>query len=301
MPQRPRWSPALCRWPRSLRYSAGLHAAAATLAAAVPHAWPWAALLIAGNHLLLGGAGLMPGSGLLGPNLRRLAARAPAVALTFDDGPDPLVTPRVLDLLDRAGARATFFLIGEAARRHPDLVATIALRGHGIGNHTLSHPALFAALGPGGMRREIVGAQRVLGGLLGWSPRLFRAPMGFRSPLLAPLLQQEGLRLVSWTRRALDGREVDPARGAARLLGGLAPGDILLMHDGRPAPARAGQAPAALILPLVLDALRARGLSTVLLPGARPAAAPAAPAEPAQDQPDMHPGQQQVVARIPEV
>jgi peptidoglycan/xylan/chitin deacetylase (PgdA/CDA1 family) len=286
-------------WPEALQVSATVQAAAGALMLAGPLPWPWGVSAIAASHLVIGAAGLLPRSALLGANLRRLDAAAPAVALTFDDGPDPAVTPRILDMLDRAGARATFGVVGEAARRHPALAAAILRRGHGVGNHTMRHPALFAAWGPAAIRAEIAAAQAVLHEVLGWRPLLFRAPMGFRNAFLAPVLASEGLRLVSWTRRALDGWFSDPARGAARLLEGLGPGDILLMHDRRRRVARGavGRESAPLLLGRVLEALAGAGLGTVVLPGGRPEAA----CGPGEHQPDMHPGKQRVVTPVAEL
>ena len=171
-----------------LRASLAVHAAAVLLLLARPRAWRTAAAVMVADHLLLLGAGLAPRSPLLGPNLRRLDAAEAAsghVALTFDDGPDPRVTPRVLDLLDAAGARASFFLIGRRAERHPGLAAEIAQRGHRVENHTWSHPHSFAFHGPRGLGREIDRAQAVLEEITGRRPAWFRPPAGIRSPLLA--------------------------------------------------------------------------------------------------------------------
>ncbi|HUZ63121.1 MAG TPA: polysaccharide deacetylase family protein, partial [Acetobacteraceae bacterium] len=252
--------------PASLRASIGLHAAAAALAVAVPAAWPWALGGVALNQAVLTGAGMWPRSTLLGPNLRRLPPSGRAeIVLSFDDGPDPEVTPRVLDLLDRHGARASFFCIGARARAHPRLVGEIIRRGHSVENHTDRHPHHFAALPPGRLRREIAAAQATLAGLAGTPPHFFRAPMGLRSPLLQPVLAGQGLRLVSWTRRALDGLRGDPAAAGARLRRGLAAGDVLLLHDGGAARAPDGRAVVLAVLPDLLMALAGRGLRSVTL------------------------------------
>jgi peptidoglycan-N-acetylglucosamine deacetylase len=248
-----------------LRASVALHAGAALAALAVPGAGVPALAAIAANQALLVGAGMAPRSRLLGPNLRRLPAATGTVALTFDDGPDPEVTPAVLDRLAEAGARATFFVIGRRARAHPGLVRAIAAAGHAVQNHTDTHPYRFAALPPPALRREVRGASDTIAGLTGIPPRLFRAPMGFRSPLLEPLLRRERLHLVSWTRRALDGVSGDAAAARRRLLAGLAPGDILLMHDGSAARTRHGRPVVLEILPALLDAIGRQGLRTVAL------------------------------------
>ncbi len=145
----------------AVRASCWLHAAAAVGVAAHPPAWPWALGGVAANHAAMAVAGLLPRNRLLGPNLLELPGRARRrgeVALTFDDGPDPDVTPRVLDLLEGHGATASFFLIGRRAARHAPLVRELVFRGHSAENHTHRHPAGFAALPFGAMRREIAAA-----------------------------------------------------------------------------------------------------------------------------------------------
>lgn len=259
----PRWRPS-----RLVAGSIALHAAAIAGAFLGPEAWKWSLGAVAGNHALLTLLGLWPRSTALGPNCTRLPAAAAArgeVALTFDDGPDPRVTPRVLELLDAHGARATFFCIASRAAEHPALVAEIARRGHGIENHSQRHSLRFPALGLAGFRREIAAAQATLGALSGRAPRFFRAPAGLRNPLLDPALHDLGLRLVSWTRRGFDTRDGDAALVARRLLDGLAPGDILLLHDGRCARTPQGAPVVLEVLPRVLEAIAARGLRPVTL------------------------------------
>lgn len=249
--------------------SIGVHSAAAVALALAPLApgyWPWIAGGLFANHVVLASASLTPRSRLLGTNLSRLpeaAARRGEVALTFDDGPDPAVTPRVLDLLDERGARATFFCIGRRARARPEIVAEIVRRGHTVENHTWSHRNGFACFPPGPMRREITRAQEVLAETAGRLPRYFRAPAGMRNPLLDPLLHAQGLTLVSWTRRGFDTVERDPERVTRRLLRDLAPGDVLLLHDGSAARDRRGVPVALEVLPRLLDTLAERGWTGV--------------------------------------
>jgi peptidoglycan/xylan/chitin deacetylase (PgdA/CDA1 family) len=257
------WRPA-----PALVASAGLHVAGAAALAIMPSAWPAIALGLAANHAVLAGAGLVPRSRLLGPNLTRLpaeAARRGEVALTFDDGPDPEATPRILDLLDAAGARATFFCVGERAARHASLVREMVARGHAVENHTERHSAAFGWYGPARLRAEIGAAQQTLAAIAGRTPRFFRAPFGMRSPLLDPVLFHLRLALAAWTRRGYDTTDADAARVLARLTRGLAAGDILLLHDGM-ATGRPLAAPTALaVLPALLARLRDAGLRTVTL------------------------------------
>lgn len=273
-----RWTPAPL-----VRASCWLHAAAVLGVAAHPPAWPWALGGVAASHAAMGVAGLLPRNRLLGPNLSRLpdgARRRGEVALTFDDGPDPDVTPRVLDLLDAHGATASFFLIGRRAARHAPLVRELVRRGHSAENHTHRHPHGFAALPFGAMRREIAAAQDAIGDAAGGrsaAPRFFRPPAGLRSPLLDPNLAAAGLLHVSWTRRGYDTIRRDPDALGRRLGRGLAAGDVLLLHDGNAARARPGGAPVVLeVLPGLLRRIAEAGLRAVSLPRAIPAAEGAA-------------------------
>lgn len=259
----PRWRPS----PLILA-SIALHLAAGIVAAIEPHAWPWSLAAIAANHALLTVIGLWPRSRLLGPNFTKLPPAAVArneVSLTFDDGPDPHVTPRVLDLLEAAGVRASFFCVARNAARHPELTREIVRRGHAVENHSNAHEHTFAFLMLGGLRRDLAAAQATLTALTGRVPRFFRPPMGFRNPLLDPVLHETGLRLVSWTRRGYDTRLADPQRVAARLERDLAAGDILLLHDGHSATGADGTPIVLTVLPRVLEAIRARNLKAVPL------------------------------------
>ena len=248
--------------------SMGLHAVAGMSAFLGPEAWPWAIGAVAANHMVLGALGLWPRSTLLGANLTCLPAQAIArgeIALTFDDGPDPEVTPRILEILDAHHARASFFCIADHATRHPELCREIARRGHAVENHSREHPKSFALRGMGGMRREIGAAQSDLAALAGRLPRFFRPPAGLRSPLLDPVLHEAGLRLVSWTRRGFDTQDVDADRVYARLAENLAAGDILLMHDGHCARDAQGEAVVLQVLPRLLAHAQSLGLKSVTL------------------------------------
>lgn len=248
--------------------STALHCAAGAAAVLVPGGLPWALGAVAGNHAFLTVLGMWPRSTWLGPNLTRLpveCAQRRQVAITFDDGPDPEITPRILDALDARGAHATFFCIGERAAANPAVVREIARRGHGVENHSMRHAYTFALHSLPGFRREISAAQSLLADITGRAPRFFRAPMGLRNPLLDPVLHELGLALVSWSRRAFDTREQDPEVVTRRLTGALAARDILVLHDGHAA--RDPQALPASVgaLPRVLDVLEARGLKAVAL------------------------------------
>ncbi|MBA3480022.1 MAG: polysaccharide deacetylase family protein [Lautropia sp.] len=274
-----------------MRLSLRLHAVAALGVAAVAgHAgvtggltttstallWVAVAVVVA-DHLMLTAAGLCPRCSLLGPNLTRLPEPAQArglVAITLDDGPDPLVTPLVLDILKEAGASASFFLIGRKAEQHPALVTRMVAEGHSVENHSWAHSHRFAFSGPSRFRAEILRAQHSLGRLAGEPPRFFRAPAGMRNPLLEPVLSSLGLPLTSWTRRGFDTVTSDPARVLERLVGKdanrLTAGDILLLHDGHAAVAPDGRPVILSVLPQVLAACNRLRLRPVSLRQAMP-------------------------------
>lgn len=234
-----------------------------TLVAAPVH-WRLTVAALVVNHLSIVAAGLTPRSRLLGPNIARAESGESRgeVALTFDDGPDPEVTPRVLEILERSGVHASFFCVGERARSAPDLVREIAARGHRVENHSLSHRNDFFFLGPGALTREVDAAQEILSCLSGRAPNFFRAPAGIRSPLVESVLRRAGLRLVSWTRRGFDTVSTSPQRVVARLARGVAAGDILLLHDRRGA---RGSAVILDALPRLLDVIGAQGLAAAPL------------------------------------
>jgi peptidoglycan-N-acetylglucosamine deacetylase len=221
-----------------------------------PHAWLIAFALsqavVAGlwwrYGAAIGGAALMashapfwwatfwPRASLFGPNLARLPVGSHAsekfVWLTIDDGPSD-DTPAILDALDAHGAKATFFLVGQRAKKYPDLVREIALRGHDIGNHSTTHPsAWFWALGPRRLTEEIGQAQHELHSILGKRPRWFRGVVGMSNPLVYAVLKHHALARVSWSARGYDAVSTDAARVVARIERGLAPGAIVLLHEG---------------------------------------------------------------------
>jgi len=271
-------------WPAYVTASLAWHAGAGLLAVAMPASWPWSVAAIAANHAALTAGGLWPRSRWLGSNWTRLPAHAAArseIAITIDDGPDPAVTPAVLDLLDAHGAKATFFCIGSEARSHSALCREIVRRGHSVQNHSERHSHRFSLLGPKAMAREIAAAQASLADITGEAPRFFRAPAGLRNPFLAPVLQRLDLQLVSWTRRGFDTVRRDPADVLARLGRGLAAGDILLAHDGNAARTEDGAPVLLRVLPELLARAKSLGLVTVTLAAASlpqrgdPAMAPA--------------------------
>ncbi|WP_232835894.1 polysaccharide deacetylase family protein [Actinocorallia populi] len=187
------------------------------------------------------------------PQTRVDCAQAKCVALTFDDGPVP-GTARLLGLLRRSGARATFFVVGVRARAHPGLVARARAEGHEIGDHTEHHPRL-TALPSARVHRELATTRRTITRLTGTRPTLFRPPYGATDRRVAAQARRLGLAQVLWDVDTLDWRHRDPSAIARRAVNGLRPGAIILMHDSRPTTVSA--------VPRILRAAKAKGYTFV--------------------------------------
>jgi peptidoglycan/xylan/chitin deacetylase (PgdA/CDA1 family) len=203
------------------------------------------AVLVAAAGLISYGA-VYPRSQFFGSTI--CSTNSPSkLAITFDDGPNPGITPKLLDLLDHHNARATFFLIGKFASECPDLVREIAARGHVLGNHTDSHPNLFW-LAPQKVREELQRCNDVISSILGAPPKWFRPPFGLRNPWVVPIAGKLGQRAVMWTRIpgdwkpkpiewlihrmesiAAHARKHCDTKGQSQ---SHASGDILCLHDG---------------------------------------------------------------------
>ena len=177
-----------------------------------------------------------PSSEMYGPTVRHTAS-AKTMALTFDDGPNPAVTPRLLDLFDRYSVRATFFLIGKFARACPDLVREISARGHLLGNHTETHANLIFQ-SRAGIRNELERCQEAVAAATRTDPpHWMRPPYGYRSPLLKAEIRRAGMQgVVMWSKIGWDWTPQPPERLIARLARTGRPGgsygDIVVLHDG---------------------------------------------------------------------
>jgi peptidoglycan/xylan/chitin deacetylase (PgdA/CDA1 family) len=168
---------------------------------------------------------------------RRFGTPRREVWLTLDDGPDPEDTPRLLELLAAHGVRATFFVIGENAARFPRLIRAIEDDGHEVAHHTHTHPLVdFWCASPARVARELDDALGVLRAI-GVNPTRFRPPAGIKNLWLAPALRARGLTGIGWSARGLEHWPGDADAVAARALRGLAPGAILLLHEGPRIPA----------------------------------------------------------------
>lgn len=175
-------------------------------------------------------AAVAPSSQIFGPTIRR-TGDAFTIALTFDDGPNPAVTPELLDLLDRHEAQVTFFVMGRSVRAFPALAKEIAERGHTIGNHTDMHPAL-TFLSARCIANELDRCDDAIASAIGRPSRWMRPPFGFRGPQLNSLIQRrKGMRVVMWSATSRDWKATDP-RSVINHLRRVKGGDIVLLHDG---------------------------------------------------------------------
>jgi len=203
-----------------------------------------------GSHLLI------LGSIWRGPREHR------AVSLTFDDGPDPEWTPRVLDVLAREGVRAAFFLIGQRARRVPEQARRIAGSGHDLGNHTWSHPSLWRC-GPAHTECEIADGHAAIADAAGAPPRFFRPPWGKTNLAMFGVARELGTPCVFWTVQPESRRPVEPAEQARRGLARARAGAIYDLHDADGVPG-AGRRLVE-YLPALIAGLRAQGYALVPL------------------------------------
>ena len=180
----------------------------------------------------------LPCIGFFLPVICRGRSDEKAVALTFDDGPDPATTPALLDLLARHKVQATFFVTGTNAQNHPELIRQIKERGHDLGNHSYGHDPLVMFKGKKRIEGEIARAQEILASL-GVSAKAFRPPVGITYPGLGPALEKCGLVAVNYSCRAMDRGNRRIHGLARRVLSSLTPGDIIMLHDiAPPDPAR---------------------------------------------------------------
>jgi peptidoglycan/xylan/chitin deacetylase (PgdA/CDA1 family) len=189
---------------------------------------PFAAAGVAAGTLAWGA--YAPASPLFGAVIGRGPKRSRALYLTFDDGPRPGVTDRILETLERERVPAAFFLVGAAVRCHPALARRVAA-GHEIGNHTRSHRKLHR-LGPAAVRAEIVGGHHDIAETTGEVPRAFRAPHGYRNPFVARVTRRLRYRTFGWTFGVWDSDRPPAEEIRRRVRAKLKPGAIILLHDG---------------------------------------------------------------------
>lgn len=229
-------------------------------------------IVFGSTFLVFAWAILWRNSSLLAPTRWHGSRQSGRYALTFDDGPDPRITPLVLDILKQKNVKATFFCVGREARRHPELLRRIHREGHLVANHSYDHDWRMNFWHPNRVAYSIVQGERALASVTGYYPKFYRGPVGIKSPPQALMGWKLGVEFVGWARSAWDGSSVGLRPEALdRIARGTQPGDIILLHDGKP-----GQNDAAPVVQKMvsayrdhlagtIDRLRARGLEGIRL------------------------------------
>lgn len=225
---------------------------------------------IGAGAIVLGGAAhgaFHRNSPIFGRPITRLRGADRAVALTFDDGPNPDATPAILDALAARGTKATFFILGRHAERWPELVARVAREGHSIGNHGYYHRKLHFK-SPAYVRDDLRLGTECIEAATGRRPRLFRAPHGFRSPWVTPIAKSLGQRTVGWSLGVWDSDRPGVEAIADRTVGGARRGSILLLHDGDGYDPGGDRMQTARAVPIIVDRLLEQGFRFSLLDAA---------------------------------
>ena len=189
------------------------------------------------------------------------------VALTFDDGPNPDATPRILDALAERGAVATFFLLGRHVERWPAIARRVAAEGHTIGNHGWHHRKLHTQ-GPASVRHDLVMGTDAITGATGVQPAVFRAPHGFRSPWVSAIARSLGQRTIGWSLGVWDTACPGVDAIVERTVSGIRPGSILLLHDGDGYDALGDRSQTAAAVPRIVTTLASAGYRLVGVPAA---------------------------------
>ena len=203
-------------------------------------------------------------SPVFGRALGRLPTREKNVALTFDDGPNPVATPRILDALAADNVHGTFFLLGRHVERWPELARRVAAEGHTVGNHGYHHRKLHFR-GPAYVRLDLTLGADAIEKATGTKPALFRAPHGFRSPWVTSIARELGQRTIGWTLGVWDSDRPGAEVIVRRAVDGSRPGTILLLHDGDGYDAEGDRTHTAEALPRIIRELRGRGYRFVRL------------------------------------
>lgn len=194
----------------------------------------------------------------------RVPTQRKVVAITFDDGPDPLYTPTALDILAKEGIHATFFDVGRATLANPNIVRREVAEGHVVGSHTFSHHPLVN-LGAAEVEQEISKGDDALYSAIGKRPQLFRPPYGKWNRIVFDKSAQEKVKIVLWSVCLEHGSLRTPQQLADRVVNLVTPGGIILLHDGRPN-LTTDRSTSVAALPIFIKALKKQGYSFVTVP-----------------------------------
>lgn len=242
--------------------------------------WPLASIAMAVvRSRLVGGAERVYAAGRfrarrarrqLGRRIGGVRERVPerdGVALTFDDGPDPRFTERLLGVLDDSGVRATFFCIGDRAREHPEILRAIVAAGHSVGSHSLTHADTWT-LGSRELFRELRDGHRAVEHAIGRTSSLFRPPKGYLDLRVASAIRAAGLRSWMWSVDPNDWRVGATADGVVAGCAGVVAGDVVLLHDGifeEPGSEAMDRSATLEAVPQIAEQIRGRGLELTAL------------------------------------
>ena len=201
-----------------------------------------------------------PNSWLFGRVIGRGPRAGTTAYLTFDDGPNPTATDRILETLAAHGVPAAFFMVGAHVQRHPDIARRVVAAGHEVGNHTQHHIKLHVR-GPRRIRQELEQAHDAITALAGTAPRAFRAPHGYRNPFVAQATHRLGYRVFGWTFGVWDSARPGADEIRRRVRAHLRPGAIILLHDGDGYDPGGDRSQTAAALPGIIQDARNAGYS----------------------------------------
>ncbi len=211
--------------------------------------------------------GMNPRSRLYGKVWSNGNRSKPRIALTFDDGPNEPYTSEVLGVLDQHGIQATFFVIGQNARRYPDVCRRIVTTGNVIGNHSYDHNKALCLRGSKAVARDIKQAHQAIYDCTGLEPRLFRPPHGFRTPWMMRTVRNLGYKVVTWDNMTSDWNAEKSGEEIVRdIIGRAKPGGVIVLHDGRDSRLSYDRSQMLQALPFVIGTLKERGLDFVTIP-----------------------------------
>ena len=191
----------------------------------------YVAILVVGFLLLAVYASVSISAGVYVKAFCRTKSSSKVIALTFDDGPDSVWTPKVLEVLRRYNVKATFFCIGDEVNKHPQLVKQLQEEGHLIGNHTYYHTSFFPLLSRKKMVAELQRCDRAIKNATGEQVTLFRPPFGVTNPTIAASVRELGYKVVGWSIRSFDTVKSEREKVLRRILKKAHAGGVILMHD----------------------------------------------------------------------
>jgi peptidoglycan/xylan/chitin deacetylase (PgdA/CDA1 family) len=216
--------------------------------------------IVAGFVLTLNA--VLPANHFYGPVFSEIRTTQKLVALTFDDGPNPPYTGQILDILKEKQIPATFFLVGQNAARHPELVRRIVSEGHQLGNHTYNHVDLLKT-DRQGIIDEVDKTNKVIAGIIGYAPHVIRPPHGFRDAVVMATMAEFQLKVVEWSVASRDWLNPGAEVIADRTLGQVRNGSIVLLHDGDGIAATAPRDQTVAATRIIIDRLLAQGYTFV--------------------------------------